>query len=103
VSQYGLRYALHRLYNPKTRKGLFQALRNVEGVREVSTLLEEVEKFFSQLDERTEFKKAREFRVRQPDFVDDTLTEPLTKLQTLIVQTLKATTDETLKAELQDL
>lgn len=24
VSQYGLRYALHRLYNPKTKKGLFK-------------------------------------------------------------------------------
>lgn len=103
VSQYSLRYALHRLYNPKTRKGLFQALRNVEGVRDVSTLIEEVERFFGQLDSRTEFKKAREFRVRQPDIVEDTLTAPLAKLQTLIVQTLKAVEDETLKAELQDL
>ncbi len=103
VSQYSLRYALHRLYNPKTRKGLFQALRNVDGVREVSTTLEEVDRFFGQLDARAEFKKAREFRVRHPDFVDDTLTAPLTKLQALIVQALKTITDETLKAELQDL
>src|SRR4029077_7106694 len=34
VSQFGLRYTLPRLYNPKTKKGLLQALRNPDGVRE---------------------------------------------------------------------
>ena len=103
ISQYGLRYALQRLYNPKTKKGLFQVLRNVEGVREVATLLEEVETFFDRVGTRADFKKGREFRVRQPDFIDDSLTAPLAKLQALVVTAIRAIEDETVKTELQDL
>ena len=103
ISQYGLRYMLQRLYNPKTKKGLFQVLRNVEGVREVSALLEQAETFFEQVSERADFKKGREFRVRQPDFVADTLTVPLAKLQATVVQAVRALEDEATKAELQDL
>jgi ATP-dependent DNA helicase DinG len=103
VSQYGLRYALQRLYNPKTKKGLFQVLRNPDGVREVAGLLDEADAFFDKVGQRADFKKGREFRVRQPDFVDDSLSTPLAKLQQLIVQTVRATDDEATKAELQDL
>ena len=103
VSQYGLRYALRRLYNPDTKKGLFQVHRNPDGVRETSGALEQVEEFFDALGKRADFKKGREFRVRQPDFVDDSLTGPLTKLQQLVVQTLKMVEDETAKAELQEM
>ncbi|MES2569534.1 MAG: DEAD/DEAH box helicase, partial [Verrucomicrobiota bacterium] len=71
VSQFGIRYALQRLYNPKTRKGLFQALRRPDAVKEVSTLIEEVEAFFDRVGDRADFRKGREYRVRHPDFVDD--------------------------------
>ncbi|MEA3211913.1 MAG: ATP-dependent helicase DinG [Chthoniobacter sp.] len=103
VSQYGLRYALRRLYNPDTKKGLFQLHRNPDGVRETATTLEEVETFFDRLGSRADFKKGREYRVRNPDFVDDSLTAPLAKLQQLVVQTLRGVEDETAKAELQDM
>lgn len=103
VSQYGLRHALLRLYNPKTKKGLFQALRNPDGVRQVSTLLDGVDEFFGQLTSKIDFGKSREYRVRQPEIVDDTLTGSLGNLQTLVVQTLKQVEDETLKGELQDM
>ena len=103
VSQYGLRYALHRLYNPKTKKGLFQVLRNPEGVREVSNALEKAEEFFGKVGTSADFKKGREYRVRQPDFVPDTLSADLTRLQAQVVQSVKATEDELTKAELQDL
>jgi ATP-dependent DNA helicase DinG len=102
VSQYGLRYALRRLYNPDTKKGLFQLHRNVDGVKETAKVLEDVEKFFDKLGDRGDFKKGREYRVRQPDFVEDSLTAPLTRLQQLVVQTLKGVDDEVAKAELQD-
>ena len=85
VSQYGLRHALTRLYNPKTKKGLLQALRNPDGVREVAGLLDEAEAFFDKVGERADFKKGREYRVRQPDFIEDSLTGPLAKLQALLV------------------
>ena len=103
VSQYGLRYALRRLYNPDTKKGLFQLHRNPDGVRETAQVLEEVERFFDTLGGRADFKKGREFRVRHPDFVDDSLTHPLAKVQQFVVQTLKGLEDETAKAELQDM
>ena len=103
VSQYGLRYALHRLYNPKTKKGLFQVLRNPDGVREVSNALEKAEEFFAKVGTSADFKKGREYRVRQPDFVPDTLSADLTRLQAQVVQSVKATEDELTKAELQDL
>lgn len=103
VSQYGLRYALRRLYNPETKKGLFQLHRNVDGVKETATALEDVERFFDKLGGRADFKKGREYRVRQPDFVEDSLTAPLARLQQLVVQTLKGVEDEIAKAELQDM
>ena len=103
VSQYGLRYALQRLYNPKTKKGLFQVHRNPHAVRETATLLEEVDAFFDKVGERGDFKKGREYRVRQPDFVADSLTAPLAKLQQRVVETVRGVDDEMAKAELQDL
>jgi ATP-dependent DNA helicase DinG len=103
VSQYGLRYALHRLYNPKTRKGLFQVLRRPDAIREVASLLEEVEAFFDKVGKCTEFKKGREFRVREPDFVEDSLTAPLASLQKIVIECVRALEDENSKAELQDL
>ena len=104
VSQYGLRQALQRLYNPKTKKGLFQVLRQPDAVRDISALLEKVDTFFEKVGERGEFsEKKREVRVRQPDWVEDTLTEPLMALQARIVTLVREQEDETLKGELQDL
>lgn len=103
VSQYALRYALHRLYNPKTRKGLFQAMRMPDAVREVTGTLEAADAFFDRVGERARFEKGREYRVREPDMVDDTITAPLTKLQTMLVEAVRKVEDEVLKAELQDM
>ena len=103
VSQYGMRYVLQRLYNSRTKKGLFTILRNAEGVRETAELTDGVERFFSQVEERANFKKGRECRVREPDLVSDTITAQLARLQALIVSVLKGVEDEILKAELQDM
>jgi ATP-dependent DNA helicase DinG len=103
VSQYGLRHALQRLYNPRSKKGLFTVLRNPEGVREIAGLLDDVEAFFREVETRADFRKGREVRVRQPDFVEDTLTEKLARLQGLIVTILRGLEDETMKAEIQDM
>jgi ATP-dependent DNA helicase DinG len=103
LSQYGLRHALQRLYNPRSKKGLFTVLRNPEGVREIAALLDDVEVFFKEVETRADFRKGRECRVRQPDFVKDTLTEKLARLQALVVTILRGLEDETLKAEIQDM
>ena len=103
ISQFSLKYALQRLYNERTKKGLFTALRNPDGVREVTALLELVDKFFDAVAEKAPFKKGREVRIRQPDLVPDTITGKLAELQALIVTLLKNVEDETSKAELQEM
>jgi ATP-dependent DNA helicase DinG len=103
ISQYDLRRALHRLYNPKTKKGLLQALRRPQTIATVAGLLEESEKFFTHVGEKIDFTKSREHRVRAPDFVEDTLSGPLAELQSAVVKIIREQEDDILKAELQDL
>ena len=66
VSQYGLRTALQRLYHPRTKKGLWTVLRHAEGVRATTELLDEVDAFFSRVDEqrRIQARRARMPRAR---------------------------------------
>src|ERR1700745_3779016 len=84
VSQYGLRSTIQRLYNARTRKGLFTVMRDAVGVRLAAELIDDVDKFFTTIESRSDFRKGREFRVRKPDFVRDTITGRLTALQTRI-------------------
>lgn len=102
VSQYGLRSTIQRLYNARTRKGLFTATRDAEGVRLAAELVENSEEFFSAIESRCDFKKGREFRVRDAELVPDTITGRLTNLQIRIAEVAKRTEDEFLKAELQE-
>ena len=103
VSQYGLKQALQRLYNPKSKKGLFTLLRAQEAIRETSESIETVDQFFQSVDHASDFRKGRESRVRRPDFVPDIVTMPLTRVQTAVITAVKETDDEKLKSELQDL
>lgn len=102
VSQYGLRSTIQRLYNARTRKGLFTVTRDAVGVRLAAELIEDVEKFFAAVESKSNFRKGREFRVRDVDFVPDTITSRLTALQARIAEVVKRTDDEMLKAELQE-
>src|SRR5437016_1227354 len=102
VPQYGLRSALQRLYNSRTRKGLFTVMRDAEGVRLAASLIDDVDKFFAAVDSKSDFRKGREFRVRDVDFVPDTITGRLTALQARVAEAVKRADDEVLKAELQE-
>src|SRR3989442_10940450 len=46
VSQYGLRSTIQRLYNARTRKGLFTVMRDPHGVRLAAEMIDDVDKFF---------------------------------------------------------
>src|SRR5204862_3824226 len=72
VSQYGLRATVQRLYNARTRKGLFTITRGAAGVTLAAAIVDELDAFFRGIDERCAFRKGREFRVRKPDFAPDT-------------------------------
>jgi ATP-dependent DNA helicase DinG len=66
-------------------------------------LVDEVDRFFKQVEEHCDFTKGREFRVRGPDFTPDTITARLIGLQARIAEVVRKTDDEFLKAELQEL
>src|SRR6266404_1368341 len=102
VSQYGLRATIQRLYNARTRKGLFTVMRDASGVRLAADLVDDVDKFFAAIESNSDFRKGREFRVRDVDFVPDTITGRLTALQARIAEVVKRADDEILKAELQE-
>jgi len=102
ISQYGLRSTIQRLYNARTRKGLFTVMRDAEGVRFAAGLVDDAEKFFAAIESKCDFKKGREFRVRDVDLVRDTITGQLAALQARIAEVAKRTDDEFLKAELQE-
>jgi ATP-dependent DNA helicase DinG len=103
VSQYGLRSTIQRLYNARTRKGLFTVMRDAAGVRLAAELVDRAEQFFAAIESRSDFQKGREFRVRTPEYVPDTITEYLTALQARISDVARRADDEFLKAELQEL
>jgi ATP-dependent DNA helicase DinG len=103
VSQYGLRATVQRLYNARTRKGLFTVTRDAAGVTLAAALVDEIDRFFRAIDERCDFRKGREVRVREPDFVPDTISGRLIALQARVAEVVKRTEDEFLKAELQEL
>src|SRR5256884_7490847 len=96
VSQYGLRSTIQRLYNARTRKGLFTVLRDAEGVRLAADLVDEVDKFFAAVAARSRFSKRRGVLVPAVDFGPDTITRRLTVLQARIAEVVKRADDEIL-------
>src|SRR5205085_6158664 len=55
ISQYGLRATVQRLYNARTRKGLFTVTRDAAGVTLAAELADDLEKFFEGIGARADF------------------------------------------------
>jgi ATP-dependent DNA helicase DinG len=103
VSQYGLRATVQRLYNARTRKGLFTLTRDAAGVTLAAELVEDLDRFFGAVEAECDFRKGREVRVREPELVPDTISARLIALQARIAEVAKRNDDEFLKAELSEL
>jgi ATP-dependent DNA helicase DinG len=104
-----LRFALHRLWNPATKKGLFAVLRQGSPAGHVADLLAAAEEFFGLVEERCDALAAAtappgfggdrparawtELRVRQAELVPDNITLPLQRLRENIGQLVKASED----------
>ncbi len=74
LSQVGMKFDLHRLFNPKSKKGLFQLTGDMEGRRRTMQLLDEIDDFFQAVEVYCRWGEyGREYRVREPEFVEDTL------------------------------
>lgn len=104
LSHSGLRFTAQRLYNARTRKGLFQAAKNPDGVRAATDLLDRMEQFFSQVESAAQFRGAsRECRVREAGLVEDTLSESLLRVQQLTMACAEAAKQEGFKAEMTEM
>ncbi len=103
VSKSSLRYELNRLFNSKSNRGLFQLVSDMEGRQATMRLIEEMDVFFERIEKNCKWGEyGREFRVRRPEFVEDTLGAGLIEVS----RRARAVADlatEGLKAELQDL
>ena len=74
LSQVGMKFNLHRLFNPRNKKGLFQVAGDSHGRRATMALLDSIDEFFEEVDHRCQWGEwGREFRVRNPEFIEDTL------------------------------
>lgn len=127
VSWGQVRYALHRLWNPNSQKGLLATLRRGREVKLVAELLQAAEGFFQQMEaacdqlHRQQKRPAASFedesdpgasggrartwtelRIRRPDLVPDSLTEPLQQLRQAIADLIQSSDDKDTGLELQE-
>jgi ATP-dependent DNA helicase DinG len=120
VSNGQLRYALQRLWNPRTEKGLLATLRQGSAVKLVADLLKEAEAFFGNVESACEeiqqlvrkrsygggeAAAARkrdwtELRVRKPGIVNDNVTLPIKRLREAVSSLIKTSEDKEIGQEL---
>ena len=70
ISQLGLRRSLQRLYNPRSKKGLFQATKNGPACSAIAELIPQSDAFFDRIAAACAFKRGRVFRVREAGLAD---------------------------------
>ncbi len=122
VSSGQMRFALNRLYNKHTGKGLLTTLRQGKSINLVDELLEEAGKFFDSVEavcdnlmeerpasdrfggrRQPESGPARawtELRIRRPDLVQDSVTLPIQRLREAVSELIKMTEDKDTGLEL---
>ena len=120
VSSGQVRYALNRLWNPRTEKGLLATLRKGGAVKLVADLLEESDKFFANVEEACEEMASRrprrdsfgspecrttkrswtELRIRRAELVKDNVTLPIQRLREAVSDLIKASEDKDIGQEL---
>jgi ATP-dependent DNA helicase DinG len=103
LSQAGLRFDLQRLHHPKTRKGLLRSFRKASAITAVDEAIQAADRFFHHLGDSARFGDySKEFRVRQPELVPNSLAEPLRVLWQELDALASEEESESTRAELQD-
>ena len=120
VSSGQMRFALQRLWNPRTDKGLLATLRQGAAATLVAELLRETDTFFMELEaaceelnrnqrvERSQNARGRaaeprnwtELRIRRPDLVRDSVTLPIQRLREAVSELIKSSEDKDTGQEL---
>src|SRR6266704_4171078 len=122
VSSGQMRYAVQRLWNPRTQKGLLAAVPKAGSAKHVAELLKEADEFFArvegtcdQIHQSTNKRSygggeaglARrrdwtELRIRQPELVPDNVTLPIQRLREAISELIKLSEDKEIGMELME-
>ncbi len=103
LSQAGLRFDLHRLYHPRTRKGMLKSFRKASALLAVDRALAAADEFFHGVGDAANFGEyAREFRIRQPEIVPNSLAAPLRELWGEIDALAEDVDSENTRVELQE-
>jgi ATP-dependent DNA helicase DinG len=118
VSSGQMRYALNRLWNPRTEKGLLATLRKGHAVKLAADILSEADKFFDNVESAcdeiqrsvkknsfgsTESRPARhwtELRIRRAELVQDNVTLPIQRLREAVSELIKTSDDKDIGQEL---
>ena len=118
VSSGQVRYALNRLWNPRTEKGLLATLRSGNSVKLVADILSEADKFFENVEsaceeiqksagkgrfggESSERRRAwTELRIRRAELVKDNVTLPIQRLREAVSELVKLSEDKDIGQEL---
>jgi ATP-dependent DNA helicase DinG len=119
VSSGQVRYALNRLWNPRTEKGLLATLHKGAAVKLVADILSEADKFFENVEAACEEiqQNARrdsfgggesggrrrawtELRIRRAELVKDNVTLPIQRLREAIGDLIKLSADKDIGQEL---
>jgi ATP-dependent DNA helicase DinG len=117
VSSGQVRYALNRLWNPRTEKGLLATLRKGNAVKLVADILSESDKFFENVEVACEEIQATakpkfvgessgrkrawtELRIRRAELVKDNVTLPIQRLREAVSELIKLSEDKDIGQEL---
>ena len=120
VSSGQVRYALNRLWNPRTEKGLLATMRQGSAVKLVADILSESDKFFENVESAcdelsTQVGKSRfgatdtaarrerkwsELRIRRTELVPDNITLPIQRLREAVSELIKLSDDKDIGQEL---
>jgi ATP-dependent DNA helicase DinG len=119
VSSGQVRYALNRLWNPRSEKGLLATLRKGGAVKLVADILDEADKFFENVEtaceeiqkstgknrfgtaeSRTTGRKWTELRIRRAELVKDNVTLPIQRLREAVSDLIKTSEDKDIGQEL---
>jgi ATP-dependent DNA helicase DinG len=117
VSSGQVRYALNRLWNPRTEKGLLATLRKGGAVKLVADILSEADKFFESVEAACEEisvtakprfggesggrkREWKELRIRGAELVKDNVTLPIQRLREAVSELIKLSEDKDIGQEL---
>jgi ATP-dependent DNA helicase DinG len=118
VSSGQVRYALNRLWNPRTEKGLLAILRQGGAVKLVADILSETDKFFENVEaaceeiqqqakkstygspENRPAREWKELRIRRAELVKDNVTLPIQRLREAVSELIKVSEDKDFGQEL---